>query len=382
MTFGEHLRQFALSIDFIDGMQYSLVQQHIKEYLRLQLGAQQVGFFERTKVDDQDGMTTVWSYPTLRVYQSLKDAQGKYRRQLGLALGEERSLWVVSTNGERLSGTHPGRDHWLERQPVRDLPPFCVAQPSAQTRTAIYMSTRDACNRPNGVLLVEIGNAVRPTQALRTEMQLLSDAVGLLHASDAGTREQREGTSQAIARLGDLVRQLELDTGPRPLLFFASSHRASPEVLKAIHEVLAGFEDRVFVQLWGDMHHPGNINAQLVGKIRSAQYGICYLSEPNDQAPYQDEAAPRYRDNPNVLIEAGMLHIVTNSGTQAATGWIPIREKDSPAMPFDLANERHVVVERDDAGNLLDQKFRDDLRNKLQSLLMIDGDEEAMAGGG
>jgi hypothetical protein len=370
MTFGEHLMQFALSVDFIEPNCYELVQQLINKYLKLQLGARQIGLFEAHVVSNQPGMSTVWSDPTLRVSECLKDAQGQYARQLGLALGEVRNLWVVSRKDEPLSPGNPGIDYWEEGRPVRKLPPFSVSPAGTGCRTAIYMTTRDAGDRPNGTFLVELSNPVRPTQALRSEMQLLADAVGLLHATDAGTREQRDGTNRAIDRLGDLVRQLELDTGPRPLLFFASSHRADAEVLKAIHEVLKEFDDHVFVQHWGDMHQPGNINTQLVDKIRRAQYGICYLSEPAEPSA-SGEKVPRFRDNPNVLVEAGMLHMVTNTGNGTTTGWIPIRELDSPAVPFDLSNERQVIVVRDDAGALQTPQFKQDLRDKLAALFNV-----------
>jgi hypothetical protein len=372
MTFGEHLRQFALSIDFIDATYYDLVQQHIKEYLKLQLGAVQVGFFERTKVDDQDGMTTVWSYPTFRVYQSLKNPQGEYRRQLALTLGEDRSLWVVSPDKERLSPSNRGIDYWQEGHPSPDLPPFNISPGGSPSRTAIIMTTRDATGRSNGAFLIEIANPVRPTQALRREMQLLAESVGLLHATDVSTREQREGTNMAIARLGDLVRQLELDTGPRPLLFVASSHRAKEDVMDALSEVLDEFESYVYVQHWGEIHHPGNINLQLVEKIKKAQYGICYLSELVEESAADGVAGPRFRDNSNVLVEAGMLHMVTSSATDAVTGWIPVREEDSPDLPFDLENQRRVIVARDASGAMKKQEFIRDLRAKLMSLLEID----------
>jgi hypothetical protein len=370
MTFGEHLMQFALSIDFIESNCYDLVQQLIARYLKQQLGATQVGLFEGHVVSNQPGMLTVWSEPTLRVSECLKDTQGQYARQLGLALGDVRNLWVVSRKDEPLSPSNSGVDYWEEGRPSKKLPPFSVSAAGSSCRTAIYMTTRDAGDRPNGVLLVELANPVRPTQTLRNEMQLLADSVGLLHATDASTREQRDGTNRAIDRLGDLVRQLELDTGPRPLLFFASSHRADTEVLKAIHDVLKEFDDHVFVQHWGDMHQPGNINAQLVDKIRRAQYGICYLSEPAEPAA-SEEKGPRFRDNPNVLVEAGMLHMVTNTGTGTTTGWIPIRELDSPAVPFDLSNERQVIVVRDDAGAFQKPQFKDDLREKLAALFNV-----------
>jgi hypothetical protein len=111
------------------------------------------------------------------------------------------------------------------------------------------------------------------------------------------------------------------------------------------------------------MQSPGNINLQLADEIRRAQYGICYLSEED-----ADEKGT-FRDNPNVLVEAGMLHMVTQATTAAGTGWIPIREANSARMPFDLESQRMVIVERSPDGILDEERFRTDLSAKLSALL-------------
>jgi hypothetical protein len=362
MTFGEHLRQFALSVDFIEPMQCQQVQEQIRKYLQVQLGAVQVGLFEKMVIDDREGMAAVWSYPSLCLHQTLRNSDNRYRRQLALALGESRNLWVVSERDERLSSSNPGVDVWGEKED-RDLPPFYAPTDAQPAKTSVILITRDARGVANGAFVVEMQNRVRPTKVLKQETSLLADAVGLLHATDRGTREQREGTNKAIANLAELVRRLELDTGPRPLLFLASAHRAKTDVMRALNEVLADFVDHVFVRRWSEMQSPGNINLQLADEIRRAQYGICYLSEED-----ADEKGT-FRDNPNVLVEAGMLHMVTQATTAAGTGWIPIREANSARMPFDLESQRMVIVERSPDGILDEERFRTDLSAKLSALL-------------
>ncbi len=200
-------------------------------------------------------------------------------------------------------------------------------------------------------------------------MQLIADAVGLLHATDVATQEQREGTTRAIATLSDLVGKLELDTGPKPLMFVASSSRAPEDITNAIDEVLKRFDDHVFVEPWHRMHQPGNINLQLVEKIGKAQYGVCYMSEEVESDQRHTNADHRFKDNPNVLVEAGMLHMVTATDAISGTGWIPIRETDSPEVPFDLGNQRMVLVERNSDGEANIDAFKDDLTAKIESLL-------------
>ncbi len=381
LSFGEHLKQFALSIDFLDACHYELLQQHIKKYLEVQLHATQIAFFEPTMVDGEDGLTTVWSCPKFQVHQTLME-NGEYRRQLALAIGERRNLWVISgKEGKHLDSENPeasnsGVDLW-GAQPDTDLPPFYLSSNGQPSQTAIVMISENSQGQANGAFLVEMKKIMHPSKVLRREMQLIGEALGLLHATDISTHEQREGTKWAIAKLGELLSQLKLNTGPKPLMFVASSSKAPEDVMNAMEEVLHKFRNVVFVEHWYQMHQPGNINMQLVDEIRSAQYGICYLSEKDDRTESQKKLTEqkdsdhKYRDNHNVLVEAGMLHMVTAGATSSSTGWIPIREKDSPRVPFDLENQRMVQVIRD-GDELREKEFKGDLTYKISSLLGVD----------
>lgn len=96
------------------------------------------------------------------------------------------------------------------------------------------------------------------------------------------------------------------------------------------------------------------------------------IGDPNsekEQDVMDAEAVHRFRDNPNVLVETGMLHMVTSSDSASDTGWIPIREKDSPDVPFELGNQRMVLIERDSDGNANIEEFRKDPTGKIAALL-------------
>jgi hypothetical protein len=77
-----------------------------------------------------------------------------------------------------------------------------------------------------------------------------------------------------------------------------------------------------------DIADSGAITAQIADKIVKSRFGICYFSEPGQQ-PSQH----KYVDNPNVIFEAGMLHALINSPDAPPSGWIPVREDDSPPPP-------------------------------------------------
>lgn len=368
MTFGEHLRQFALSIDYIHPNDYETVQRHIRKYLEVQLSATQVALFEPTTVNDSPGMATVWSHPKFRVHQTLQLKSGKYRRQLAMAIGEKRNLWVLSESDDRLDSNNRGVDEWGKRKD-NELPPFYISNNAQSSQTAIVMITKNSQGQLNGAFLIEINKMVRPSKVLKREMQLIAEAVGLLHASDLATREQREGTRKAISNLADILQEVKLDTGPRPLMFVASSSRAKDDVMESLEQVLNNFKDHIFVKHWHEMHQPGNINMQLVDEIRKAQYGICYLSEEVGKEGHSTKTGHQFADNPNVLVEAGMLHMVTVGATSSGTGWIPIRESESDEVPFDLENQRTILVERDKRGVLNRDQFESNLTAKISSLL-------------
>lgn len=104
------------------------------------------------------------------------------------------------------------------------------------------------------------------------------------------------------------------------------------------------------------MYENGSIYQQLIDAISSCQYGICYLSERDES-----NSDFQYRDNTNVVFEAGMFHGRKHNSSQSPCGWLPVREENSPPTPFDLLTERTVVIRRNEQHELL----VDDLRTSL-----------------
>jgi hypothetical protein len=118
------------------------------------------------------------------------------------------------------------------------------------------------------------------------------------------------------------------------------------------------------------MDAAGNINTQIAAEILESRFGICYLSEPDEDSP---AGAHQYRDNPNVVFEAGMLHARTTAAADTdggePAGWIPVREQESPPPPFDFAAERIVQVPRSRTGDLNESRLREMLRRRIEALL-------------
>lgn len=362
-TFSQQLYHFSLAIDFIEDGQYSQIKKQITEYLRRNFDVSQVAFFRPCLVSEQPGLTTVWSDPIWENTGLLKE-KSRYTRQIAFAIGEQKSLWVVSENGRPLSEANRGVDLWNNISSDK-MPPF-RSSPGRPCLTSIIMPTYDSRDQFNGAFLLDIHPKVLITASLKAELQTLSRAVGLLHATELTTLEQRSATGRAIGELEKILRTPDIQLGARPILFFAHSERADRAVVDDILEVIRSFDDHVDLRHWEAIHEPGHIPAQIVNLIQRSAYGICYFSEPSlPNASLTHEIV--YTDNPNVLIEAGMLHVATSA--DGYSGWIPIREKNSPVIPFDLLGLRLVVVPRNQDNRLSSSAFKEALRTKLVLLL-------------
>ena len=51
--------------------------------------------------------------------------------------------------------------------------------------------------------------------------------------------------------------------------------------------------------------------------------------------------------------------------------WIPVREENSPRPPFNFAQERILLVERDKNGILKQKAFANEFRKRLSAMLNI-----------
>ncbi len=149
-------------------------------------------------------------------------------------------------------------------------------------------------------------------------------------------------------------------------MFIATSGRADIKVFGEIKTVLDKFSDRIKLVYWEEISESGNVTQQILDEISRSKFGLCYFSEP---ATAPEDKKHKFQDNPNVVFEAGMLQALTNSPNAPPTGWIPVREKSSPDVPFDFATERILTVERFQNDELNVPSFQDKLEVRVASLL-------------
>jgi len=182
-------------------------------------------------------------------------------------------------------------------------------------------------------------------------------------------------TANAISDLSERLQSARFPKLTRPHFFVAFSDRADSDhaetsVITVVTEVLKELDDKLDFTIWRAKTESGNIAAQIARDIVRSTFGICYFSEPSEDKSSGSQA---YVDNANVLFEAGMLHVRTiaddPSSAREPSGWIPMREAASPPVPFDLAAERILIVPRFRDGALNEDRLREMLSARINTLL-------------
>src|SRR6266542_1049872 len=178
-------------------------------------------------------------------------------------------------------------------------------------------------------------------------------------------RAQVTGTRDAVSELQGILSTTKFPRLTKPQMFVAFSSRADDAVMGVVQEVLNEFSTILKIVQWNRIEQSGSITLQLIEQIAKSRFGLCYFSEPARDGG-------EFEDNPNVLFEAGMLHSLTNAPAGRPSGWVPVREKRSSRVPFDFASERIVIVPRNENGEVMEERFRSDLRRRMRALLSDD----------
>ncbi len=370
---GDHLTHFSWSIGTVDRLVIEELGEIIDRYFRRTLG---VCFYQlaldgakiestaHPELRDQPGLTGVWSSHSTKDFPIRRG--DTHRCHTTWAYDLDRPLWITADNGGLLSkttgegATTVCQNHW---SPIAEeaLPPY-LDYADGKARTSIILPLRYA-GRVFGVMNLEFPETLKCTELGRDEMMAIANALARilwLHETD---KERLEKRRRLIERLSDGLRTAT-SLLSRPQVFVASAAKADEQVVDAIKATLKGIGnfDLVF---WRDISESGNINSQVIDRISTCLFGVCYLSEP-----VGGKTRPRYRDNANVLFEAGMLNVLGDLPETRNTGWIPVRESHeeglTAAPPFDIVSLRTVIVPRDARGKFNKQSFVEQLSGMIK----------------
>ena len=362
--FGERIQQFVLSIDIMDDETFHDLLDLIQWYVQVALKIAYFSVLDEATVDNKTGLRTLWSTRDQRPSFTVDKDRG-YVSHSAYTFGENKPLWVVSESRKPLNDADDFVDMWSRSA---DLPTY-----SARNVTEVYTSVmhpllRDG--RPIGVAEFAAERYVEPTPASLEEATSLASIISRAYQMYDVRRAQRANTKKVLLMLREALDEERWRRLALPKVFVAypglerlteGTRDGHQKVIQVIRKVVKKFSDVIEPVFWQDMTEAGSITAQVIEEISDSEIGICYLSEPVEGNEYQDNA--------NVLYEAGMMQALVNSGGASLRGWVPIRERASPDVPFDIAAERILPVPRAEDGSLDADEFAKGLKARLEALV-------------
>jgi hypothetical protein len=357
-TFGSHLQHFARSVDIVDDQTLIEARTLVREYIEEELDAAYMELARAHTVNEAPGLRTWWSSANKDFSTTIKGPDGNYSSQLAVCFDLAKPLWIVNPEHQPLRRTPSYVDLWSG---VTELPLY-RAPLDRDLFTSICIPMFRPNNRILGVLYLESASFLDIAEFDSEELALLADALGVLLDLRDLNQVQTQGTRDAISNLRRIKESVVFPQIARPQIFVAFSARADQEVIGVLADVLKEFGSQLRMVQWNQIDDSGTITTQLAEAITSSRFGLCYLSEPR-------EDPGRYTDNPNILFEAGMLHALTVLSIHERSGWIPLREENSPTPPFDFAGERIELIPRVGDGRLNEALFRARLKARVRRLL-------------
>lgn len=360
-TFGKKVAQFALSVDIVDDDTWSKTKSKIEEYLK-KLKVENFRLLVEGILDkDTPVLISEWKMGEKKWGLSIKDEKGNYIGQNAFAYETKKCLWMVGEGKESLSKTSRYQDLWKNTNP-KEIPP---SRAESNIKTSIFIPLMYE-GKTSGIVNFESKVYLECTPARKEEFQSIAKAIRILHHLHTTHKIRKKSTNEVLKDLK--VPEEVILPKPKDQVFLAYSEKADQKVIEAIKELLSEkYKDTFEVIDWKENREPGSISQKMARDILNCEYGICYFSEESDESSER-----QFRDNPNVLIEAGMFYILSKKKTIGnLKGWIPIREEEdrhSDKLPFDLADHRILWINRQD-GKLDGKEFKKKLGNTIDSLL-------------
>lgn len=359
-TFGNHLSHFVRTVDIVDPETKDNILSLIEKYLSEELGIKFFTLYVESMVNDKPGLrTTDWFRGGQRSSFSIKNNDGSYNGQVSLAYDKSVSLWIVNPQMQQLSLSSEYVDLW-SKFTEEDIPKY-IKRTENPILTSIIRPIRDDF-RCFGVINFESVRYLEFSDSVVEELKVISNSINILYSLNKSYENQQNNTKQEIRYLSELKNSRgALLKVSKPKIFLASSDKAEDDIMGVIKEVLDEYASKIDLLFWKDISKNGIITQQLLREITTCQYGICYFSERTN-----NDSTILYKDNENVLIESGMLSAISQYSD--FENWIPIREKSSPKIPFDISTNRILIVPRNESNNKLNvEKFRLNLVSKLQN---------------
>ena len=359
MTFGNQLRRFSKAIDIVTDDMRNNILLITREKLQSSLGIDFFTLHVETIVNDEIGLrTSDWYVGGGKIDAiSLKNSHGNPTSQVALSFSTNEFLWIVCNDKSYLSEC----DHYLNLYSstnTENIPKYLKSSDSLSRTSIIVPLSRPRESKPYAVINFESSRYLEFSERIRQEIISIAKSISRLHQRNLSHIRQIGDTQDEII---ELSRTRPYDLTQAPSLFFAFSGEADRSVLNAVQEVFSEDQYRnLELKRWDQDTSLGNIQRRIFDSIRNCHFGICYLSEPDGEESF--------KDNANVLIETGMFWYKTEDFSNV----ILIRERSSSKLPFDIASNRIIFVPRDKATQELDvRKFKRDFQKMLDNMVNV-----------
>jgi hypothetical protein len=360
-TFGDHVNQFANSVDIVPSSVYHEVLSLIQDYLEENLKARFFAVVIDKMVRLQPFLVSEWPKGRPWWEARVKNDQNRYLGQTALAYAIGKPLWIVGENKKVLI-TEKRYIDLLENVDIDEIPKYEEIE-DIETKTSIILPLKIGDNY-FGVINIESNEYLPRSYQWLSELRKLANAIAILHRLKEMNTLQTSSTKAAkdCLKNGVADRIFVPVTGGNEM-FFASSSLADDEVTGIIREVLDKYKTDFELVSWTDISD-GDVHDEIWANISACSYGICYFSEPEEEG-----ASHRFRDNPNVLFEAGMLFALRRARRTPLKAIVLVREADATAVPFDFSAEYITLVPRLPDGRLNEQRFRSLLNKHVRTML-------------
>jgi hypothetical protein len=359
MTFTNQLRSLSKAVDIVTTEIKDSILGIIKEKLKESLGIEFVVLHVETTVDDHSGLnTTDWYIGGARMgVVSIKTSEDTYTRQVTLSFDLNKPLWIVCSKGEYLNDCKHFQELWSGID-YKIIPNYFKSSDGLSKTSIIIPLSRIGEDKPYSVINFESYKYLECSEILKHELKGVAESISRLFQRYQSYLHQVSDTRDEIRELSKVN---VYDLSKKTSLFFAFSGNADENVINSIQEIFNQDKYKhLDLKRWDRDESSGIIHKKILNDIRSCQFGICYLSEP--------EGDDRYKDNANVLIEVGMFWYKFEDFSNV----IIIREKLSSKIPFDIASNRILFVPRESGNNTFrEEKFKAEFQKRLERMINL-----------
>lgn len=356
ITFAREILQFVESINMVDKYIFLETKKVIDKYAQSKFDIDKVKIMKIYI----NGERTILKKFTLKDFAD--DTIGDeivFDGQMPFIINQPspKTAWITSSvKGEFLIDAESYIDHYLR---LKNIPKFIRGDSQSLIRTSIivpYFEKRKNKQFIQGVVNYESNSYLEYTKEERREIEELTQAIAkLMYLYDVYVK-QSYNTDKALKKIDEKFELYKSMPKVKNNIFLAYPKNSESDVVDLIKEVIESDFKEISYFDWCENSKTGTITKEIFEQIETSKYGICYLS--------QKDGKGRYKDNINVMFEAGLMH----SKSQYLNMWIPIREVASPPKAFDTSGLNHIEIEREN-GEFDQEAFKKKLRSMLKTMI-------------